>query len=78
VNAWRSLLLLNEFNELQTHKLINVEFTLLCYAFFMEGIGWRYFSTHNPEFTIKAYSSPENFVLNFFVTTIVMYAIGIA
>ena len=50
VNAWRSLLLLNEFNELQTYKIISIEFTLIAYAFFMEGIGWRYLSTHNPDF----------------------------
>ena len=46
VNAWRSLLLLNEFNELQTYKLISTEFTLIVYAFFMEGLGWRYLSTY--------------------------------
>ena len=44
----------------------------------MEGLGWRYFSTHNPDFSVKPYQSPENYVLNFFVTTLVMYAIGIA
>jgi meckelin len=26
-----------------------VEFTLIAYAFFMEGIGWRYLSTFNPD-----------------------------
>lgn len=44
VNAWRSLLLLNELNELQIYKIISTEFTLITYAFFMDGIGFRYFS----------------------------------
>jgi hypothetical protein len=43
----------------------------------MEGFGWRYFSTHDPDFTKQKFNSPENYVLNFFVTTIVIYAIGI-
>lgn len=43
----------------------------------MEGFGWRYLSTHDPDFTKKKFNSPENYVLNFFVTTIIIYAIGI-
>jgi len=54
-----------------------MEFTLLSYAFFMEGIGWRYLSTHDPELRNSRANSPENYVLNFFVTAIVMYVIGI-
>jgi hypothetical protein len=40
VNAWRNLLLLNEFTELQTYKIISVELTLIVYALFMDGLGW--------------------------------------
>lgn len=54
-----------------------MEFTLIIYAFFMEGIGWRYASTHNPDFETKSHQSPENYIVNFFVTTIVIYVIGI-
>jgi hypothetical protein len=43
----------------------------------MEGIGWRWTSTHNPNLEAKEHSSPENYVLAFFVTAMVMYAIGI-
>lgn len=76
VNAWRALFLLNELNELQCEKLISIEFTLLAYAFFMEGIGWRWLSTYDPTLQVKDFNSPENFVINFFVTAIVMYVIG--
>lgn len=48
VNAWRSLFLMNELNELQIYKIINIEFTLIVYALIMEGVGVRYFSTHDP------------------------------
>lgn len=58
-------------------KLISMEFTLLCYAFFMEGIGFRYFSTHDPDLSEVKVNSPENYVLNFFITALVMYIIGI-
>lgn len=78
VNAWRGLLLINELNELQCYKVISTEFTLLAYAFFMDGIGFRYFSSQNPYFDNKPHKSPENYVLNFFITAIVMYVIGIA
>lgn len=71
------MLLLNELNELQTYRIISTELTLIVYAFFMEGIGWRWTSTHNPNLEAKKHSSPENYVLAFFVTTMVMYAIGI-
>ena len=43
----------------------------------MEGIGWRYLSTHDPELRNTKANSPENYVLNFFVTAIIFYAIGI-
>ena len=40
VNAWRSLFLLNEFNELQLEKLISIEFSLFVYILIMDGCGW--------------------------------------
>lgn len=54
-----------------------MEFTLICYAFFMEGIGWRYLSTFDPDLTTISNNSPENYVLSFFITAMVIYAIGI-
>lgn len=50
---------------------------MVVYAFFMEGIGWRYLSTHDPELRNQKMNSPENYVLNFFVTAIIIYVIGI-
>jgi meckelin len=77
VNAWRGMFLLNEFHELQTDKLINIEFTLFVYILIMEGCGWKYFSTYDPTFHNTDQKSPYNYVLQFFFTAIIMYAIGI-
>lgn len=57
--------------------MISTEFTLIVYSFLMEGIGWRYLSTHDPDLTNTKMNSPENYVLNFFVTAILIYIIGI-
>ncbi len=78
VNAWRSLFLLNEFNELQLEKLISIEFTLCTYLLLVEGVGWKYFATFDPTFHNEDIKSPANYVLQFFLTTVLMYAIGIA
>lgn len=49
----------------------------MCYALIMEGFGVKYWSTHDPNLTRTDLSSPENYPLNFFVTAIVIYAIGV-
>jgi hypothetical protein len=54
-----------------------MEFTLVCYAFFMEGLGWRYLSSYDPNLTTTSNDSPENYVLTFFITAVVIYVIGI-
>ena len=55
VNAWRGLFLMNELNELQLYKMISIEFTLIIYALVMEGVGVKYFATHDPDLHIKHY-----------------------
>jgi len=44
VNAWRSLFLINELNELQNYRIISSNVTLFLYGLFMEGIGLRYWT----------------------------------
>lgn len=78
VNAWRSLFLLNELNELQTYKLISTDFTLLMYALLMEGFGMKYWCSYSPALEVHDYSSPQNYVLFFFVTTIIIFVVGAA
>jgi meckelin len=69
--------LLNEFNELSSYRIISCELTLIIYAFVMEGIGLTNWVNHSPDLTITEERSPRNFALFFFVTTLVIYAIGI-
>ena len=77
MNAWRHLFLTNELNELQTQRLISSEFVLLAYGVLMEGFGLKYWITHDPELSTEANTSQSNFVLFFFVTTILIYGIGV-
>lgn len=77
VNAWRSLFLLNELNELQCVKLISTNFTLLAYATLMEGFGLKYWTSHSPDLDFEDINSPLNYTLHFFVTTLVIYGVGI-
>lgn len=76
VNAWRSLFLLNELNELQTYKLISTDLTLLIYALLMEGFGMKYWCSYSPFLEVRDYSTPTNYVLFFFVTTIIIFVVG--
>jgi len=78
VNAWRSLFLVNELNELQGYRLISMEFTLFAYAILMEGFGLKYWITHDPDLNLTENNSPRNFTLFFFVTTLVIYGVGVA
>ena len=77
VNAWRSLFLLNELNELQSTKLISTNFTLIAYAVLMEGFGFKYWTSHSPDLELENLNSPLNYTLHFFVTTLIIYGVGI-
>ena len=62
---------------MQTYRLIKTEFTFLLYTLVMEGFGLRYWTAHEPNLSRTADSSPTNFTLFFFVTTSLMFIIGI-
>ena len=76
VNAWRSLFLTNELNELQTYKIINGNFTLLVYAVLMEGFGFKYWTSSSPKVEFVNHQSPLNFSLFFFETTFIFYVVA--
>jgi meckelin len=77
VNAWRHLYLINEFNELQTYRVIGCELTLVIYALIMEGIGVTNWINANPDLTIQKQDSPRNYALFMFVTTLIVYGLGV-
>lgn len=76
VNAWRSLFLVNELNEIGNYRLINSNISLFIYALVMEGFGLRYWTNEDPNLDQVATNSTENWVIFFFVSTTVMYAIA--
>jgi len=76
VNAWRSLFLVNELNELQSYKIISTNVTLFLYGLFMEGFGLRYWTNFDPELMTTRNNAEESWVIFFFVSTLVMYSIA--
>ena len=77
LNAWRYLFLVNELNELQTTKLINTELNFFLYGLLMEGVGLKYWITHDPDLNLSDNNSPENYVLFYFVTVSVIFGCGV-
>ena len=59
VNAWRSLFLVNELNELQSYKIISTNITLFVYALIMQGFGVRYWTNMDPDFVTEPNNSEE-------------------
>ena len=76
VNPWRRLFIANEFNELQGSKHITTEMILILFLVFSEGFGYKYWSLMQADLTTVKTDSPENYVLNFFVTTCIIFGIG--
>ena len=76
VNAWRSLFLVNELNELQSYKIISTNMTLFFYALFIQTVGLRYWTVHDPELRRTRNNADESWVIFFFVSTLVMYVIA--
>lgn len=77
MNAWRSLFLVNELNELQNYKIINTNLSLFLYALFMQGFGLRYWANHDPVLGTERNNAEESWVIFFFISTLVMYTIAI-
>lgn len=76
VNAWRSLFLLNELNDLQSYKLIRTDFTLIVYGIVMEGFGIKNWTSYAPDLVTVTTNSPNNYILFFFVTAFFIYIIA--
>jgi len=76
VNAWRSLFLINELNEIGSYRLISSNITLFIYALVMEGIGLRFWTNEDPNLSLVKTNADENWVIFFFVSTLVMYSIA--
>lgn len=69
--------MLNEFNELQTYKLISTEFNLLLFALITEGLGLKEWVTYDPDLTTEYTNSPHNYALFFFLTAMITFSTGL-
>lgn len=57
--------------------MISTSVTLFAYALLMEGIGMKYWVSYDPDLNLENINSPTSYTLFFFVTTIVIYGLGI-
>ena len=76
-NAWRLIFVANEYNELQMMQYVSMELTLVWYVFFMEGVGWRLWSAHDPDLSDDINDSVLNKYINFSIIIIVLVSIGL-
>ena len=76
--AWRSILIANEFNELQTEmRKITPETTLIWFTALYIGLGWQWIAKTNPDFIEENYvNEPFNDFLKFFLCTFVYFCIA--
>jgi meckelin len=75
-NAWRLILVANEYNEMQNAQFISIEYTLLWFVFLMYGEGWENWSAQDPDFNDDIQDSLKNEYLKFCITVILLLAIG--
>ena len=79
VSAWRYLFIVNELNELQALRYVSIEFTLILFVFFLDGLGWNEMSTAQPNTNVgnsTTSTSPKNPVLSYFLTSSLLLVIG--
>ena len=73
VSAWRSLLVANEYNELQTIRQVNFEFTLVFLLFVMTGLNGIYYASNTPNSDLQPVDT--HFVLRFALIVFFLYIV---
>jgi meckelin len=70
VSVWRKILVVNEWRELMTARMINVPVTLILIAFLMRGVGLEYLATAQPVMSdLSDDAAPIHPLLRFAVST---------
>ncbi|KAK3890444.1 hypothetical protein Pcinc_005601 [Petrolisthes cinctipes] len=81
ISIWRTYFLANEWNEIQTHRKINVSFQLLVTLLFLKVIGFENLASADPTSnfhpTSDAYVSPQSYVCRFAIS-ITVYVVVVA
>ena len=65
VSMWRTVMIANEWNDLQSSRKLAIEFHLIFLCLLEIGLGLHNVSTTQPHFSTAAQLSPINPVLNF-------------
>ena len=77
VSVWRTILVANEFSEMQTMRKTNIQFTLFFLAFFLVGMNLEYNATSQPDLDDTSIGE-QNIILRFanatFFWLIISYA----
>lgn len=79
VSAWRTLMVTNEFAELQSSRYISIELTLFFLLFFLKGLSWEDLARAKPQMTVADTGIsmiPFNPVLRFFLTSFLFLIIA--
>lgn len=63
VSVWRMLFVANEFNELQTERIVDLEWSLFILAFLMNGVSWENLAAETPNWTLQNPKTHVNVVL---------------
>lgn len=76
VSPWRRLFVANEFNELQTQRLLMPDFMLLLFLVIAEGFGLKYFSQLEVAFSAIETGTYVDNILMFFMIFAILFAAG--
>jgi meckelin len=75
-SVWRTLLIANEFNELQTFRIVSVEWTIFFTGLFLIGLQWQDLASEQPNMNLDN-EVPHQYILRYFISTFVYLVIGI-
>jgi len=66
-SVWRTLLVANEFSELQVIRALNIEWTLLILGFVLMGLNFELRFSESPDLIETQDFVPENPILKYFL-----------
>lgn len=75
-NAWRGIMVANEFCEAMSEGFLSVTLNYIIFIFFLFGVGWEYWSQERPGPKDYQTINPENVYLSYFVQALVFLVIA--
>ena len=80
VSAWRSLFIANEWNEIQSRRMTNFDFTCLAVVFFLSGLHLDRLGDLHPDITDRGHKeyADSSILLRFALSSCLMLGVGLA